>query len=169
RARASPSCGLKSPPSPNGPDGGAEEPLAPRRAFSYKPQNRTGRGDGAPAKAGAYSMSATPPDESAIQQDAQGWAERASVLSEALPFMQRYDKRTIVVKYGGHAMGDEALGAEFARDIVLLKQAGINPIVVHGGGPQIGAMLKRLGIKSEFSGGRRITDEATVEVGQMVL
>jgi acetylglutamate kinase len=114
-------------------------------------------------------MSATPPDESAIQQDAQGWAERASVLSEALPFMQRYDKRTIVVKYGGHAMGDEALGAEFARDIVLLKQAGINPIVVHGGGPQIGAMLKRLGIKSEFSGGLRITDKATVEVVEMVL
>jgi len=114
-------------------------------------------------------MSATPPDESAAQQDAQGWAERASVLSEALPFMQRYDKRTIVVKYGGHAMGDEALGAEFARDIVLLKQAGINPIVVHGGGPQIGAMLKRLGIKSEFSGGLRITDKATVEVVEMVL
>jgi acetylglutamate kinase len=95
--------------------------------------------------------------------------ERARVLSEALPFMQRYDKRTIVVKYGGHAMGDEALGAEFARDIVLLKQSGLNPIVVHGGGPQIGAMLTRLGIKSEFSGGLRITDKATVEVVEMVL
>ena len=71
--------------------------------------------------------------------------ERARVLSEALPFMQRYDKRTIVVKYGGHAMGDEELGAEFARDIVLLKQSGLNPIVVHGGGPQIGAMLERVG------------------------
>ena len=78
--------------------------------------------------------------------------DRARILSEALPFMQLYDKRTVVVKYGGHAMGDEALGAEFARDIVLLKQAGLNPIVVHGGGPQIGAMLTRLGIKSEFSG-----------------
>ncbi|ABS61920.1 acetylglutamate kinase [Parvibaculum lavamentivorans DS-1] len=95
--------------------------------------------------------------------------ERARILSEALPFMQRYDKRTVVVKYGGHAMGDEELGAEFARDIVLLKQAGLNPIVVHGGGPQIGAMLNRLGIKSEFSGGLRITDKATVEIVEMVL
>jgi acetylglutamate kinase len=95
--------------------------------------------------------------------------ERARILSEALPYMQRYDKRTIVVKYGGHAMGDEALGAEFARDIVLLKQSGLNPIVVHGGGPQIGAMLTRLGIKSEFSGGLRITDKATVEIVEMVL
>tara|TARA_R110002110_G_scaffold70800_5_gene189535 strand:+ start:4082 stop:4999 length:918 start_codon:yes stop_codon:yes gene_type:complete len=95
--------------------------------------------------------------------------DRARILSEALPFMQRYDKRTVVVKYGGHAMGDEELGAEFARDIVLLKQAGLNPIVVHGGGPQIGAMLTRLGIKSEFSGGLRITDKATVEIVEMVL
>ncbi|MFN4353528.1 acetylglutamate kinase [Parvibaculum sp.] len=95
--------------------------------------------------------------------------DRARVLSEALPFMQRYDKRTVVVKYGGHAMGDEALGVEFARDIVMLKQAGLNPIVVHGGGPQIGAMLNRLGIKSEFSGGLRITDKATVEIVEMVL
>ncbi|MBX3445979.1 MAG: acetylglutamate kinase [Parvibaculum sp.] len=95
--------------------------------------------------------------------------ERAQLLSEALPYMQRYDKRTVVVKYGGHAMGDEALGAEFARDIVLLKQAGLNPIVVHGGGPQIGSMLNRLGIKSEFSGGLRITDKATVEIVEMVL
>jgi len=95
--------------------------------------------------------------------------ERARILSEALPFMQRYDKRTVVVKYGGHAMGDEALGAEFARDIVMLKQAGLNPIVVHGGGPQIGAMLTRLGIKSEFSGGLRITDKATVDIVEMVL
>ncbi|MDX5365527.1 MAG: acetylglutamate kinase [Alphaproteobacteria bacterium] len=95
--------------------------------------------------------------------------DRARVLSEALPFMQRYDKRTVVVKYGGHAMGDETLGAEFARDIVMLKQAGLNPIVVHGGGPQIGAMLNRLGIKSEFSGGLRITDKATVEIVEMVL
>ena len=94
---------------------------------------------------------------------------RAQILSEALPFMQRYDKRTVVVKYGGHAMGDEALSASFARDIVLLKQAGINPIVVHGGGPQIGAMLKKLNIESAFSGGLRVTDKATVEVVEMVL
>jgi acetylglutamate kinase len=103
----------------------------------------------------------------ALQDDPR--VERARILSEALPFMQRYDKRTVVVKYGGHAMGDEALGAEFARDIVMLKQAGLNPIVVHGGGPQIGAMLTRLGIKSEFSGGLRITDKATVEIVEMVL
>jgi acetylglutamate kinase len=95
--------------------------------------------------------------------------ERARILSEALPFMQRYDKRTVVVKYGGHAMGDEALGAEFARDIVMLKQAGLNPIVVHGGGPQIGAMLAKLGIKSEFAAGLRITDKPTVEIVEMVL
>ena len=95
--------------------------------------------------------------------------DHAHILSEALPYMQRYDRRTVVVKYGGHAMGDEKLGAEFARDIVLLKQAGINPIVVHGGGPQIGAMLNRLGIKSEFSGGLRITDKPTVEIVEMVL
>jgi acetylglutamate kinase len=107
-------------------------------------------------------------EKDAAQQD-DPRVERARILSEALPFMQRYDKRTVVVKYGGHAMGDEALGAEFARDIVMLKQAGLNPIVVHGGGPQIGAMLTRLGIKSEFSGGLRITDKATVEIVEMVL
>ncbi|MEP2828932.1 acetylglutamate kinase [Parvibaculum sp.] len=107
-------------------------------------------------------------DKGAAQQE-DPRVERARILSEALPFMQRYDKRTVVVKYGGHAMGDEALGAEFARDIVMLKQAGLNPVVVHGGGPQIGAMLKRLGIKSEFSGGLRITDKATVEIVEMVL
>lgn len=96
-------------------------------------------------------------------------ASRAQILSEALPFMQRYDKCTVVVKYGGHAMGDESFGESFARDIVLLKQSGVNPIVVHGGGPQIGAMLKRLNIKSEFSGGLRITDKKTVEIVEMVL
>jgi acetylglutamate kinase len=95
--------------------------------------------------------------------------EKAHILSEALPFMQRYDGRTVVVKYGGHAMGDAALAAKFARDIVQLKQTGINPIVVHGGGPQIGAMLERLNIKSSFSDGLRITDAATVEVVEMVL
>ncbi len=83
--------------------------------------------------------------------------------------MQRYDRRTVVVKYGGHAMGNEALSADFARDIVLLKQSGINPIVVHGGGPQIGAMLKRLNIESRFSDGLRVTDKATIEVVEMVL
>lgn len=95
--------------------------------------------------------------------------EQAKILSEALPHMQRYDDATVVVKYGGHAMGDEASARMFARDIVLLEQAGINPIVVHGGGPQISEMLKRLGIKSEFAAGHRITDQASVEVVEMVL
>ena len=95
--------------------------------------------------------------------------DKARVLSEALPFMQRYDGRTVVVKYGGHAMGDADLASKFARDIVQLKQTGINPIVVHGGGPQIGSMLERLQIKSSFEDGLRITDKATVEVVEMVL
>jgi acetylglutamate kinase len=93
----------------------------------------------------------------------------ARVLSEALPHMQRYDDETVVVKYGGHAMGEHDLARSFARDIVLLEQTAINPVVVHGGGPQIGEMLKRLGIKSEFAGGLRITDAATIEIVEMVL
>jgi acetylglutamate kinase len=93
----------------------------------------------------------------------------AHVLSEALPHMQRYDEEIVVVKYGGHAMGAEGLARDFARDIVLMEQTAINPVVVHGGGPQIGEMLKRLGIKSEFSGGLRITDAATIEIVEMVL
>ncbi|HWK97999.1 MAG TPA: acetylglutamate kinase [Pseudolabrys sp.] len=95
--------------------------------------------------------------------------EQARVLSEALPHMQRYDEEIVVVKYGGHAMGDETLAQDFARDIVLLEQAAINPVVVHGGGPQIAAMLKKLGIKSEFAAGLRVTDAATVEIVEMVL
>ncbi|HUZ31886.1 MAG TPA: acetylglutamate kinase [Xanthobacteraceae bacterium] len=93
----------------------------------------------------------------------------ARVLSEALPYMQRYDEETIVIKYGGHAMGDEQLAREFARDIVLLEQTAINPIVVHGGGPQIEAMLKKLGVQSQYAGGLRVTDEKTLEVVEMVL
>jgi acetylglutamate kinase len=95
--------------------------------------------------------------------------DQAHLLAQALPFMQRYENKTIVVKYGGHAMGDPALGQAFARDIALLKQSGVNPIVVHGGGPQIGQMLDKLGIKSEFKGGLRVTDRRTVEVVEMVL
>ncbi|MGN6460436.1 MAG: acetylglutamate kinase [Pseudolabrys sp.] len=95
--------------------------------------------------------------------------EQAQVLSEALPHMQRYDEETIVIKYGGHAMGDEATAREFARDVVLLEQTAINPVVVHGGGPQIQSMLTKLGIKSEFAAGLRITDAATVEIVEMVL
>jgi len=93
----------------------------------------------------------------------------ARVLSEALPHMQRYDEETVVVKYGGHAMGEEDMARSFARDVVLMEQTAINPVVVHGGGPQIGEMLKRLGIKSEFAGGLRITDAATIEIVEMVL
>ncbi len=91
------------------------------------------------------------------------------VLSEALPHMQRYDDEIVVVKYGGHAMGDKNTARLFARDIVMLEQSGINPVVVHGGGPQISAMLKKLDIKSDFAGGYRITDAATMEVVEMVL
>ncbi len=94
---------------------------------------------------------------------------KAAVLAEALPFMQTYDRQTVVIKYGGHAMGDKALAADFARDIVLLKQAGVRPVVVHGGGPQISAMLERLQIRSEFEGGQRKTCAQTIEVVEMVL
>ena len=93
----------------------------------------------------------------------------AEILSKALPYMLRYDDKTVVVKFGGHAMGDAALGKAFAEDITLLKLAGLNPVVVHGGGPQINAMLAKLDIKSEFAGGMRITDKKTVEIVEMVL
>jgi len=93
----------------------------------------------------------------------------AHILSEALPHMQRYDEEIVVVKYGGHAMGEEEMARSFARDIVLMEQTAINPVVVHGGGPQIGDMLKRLGIKSEFAAGLRVTDKATIEIVEMVL
>jgi len=95
--------------------------------------------------------------------------EQAKTLSEALPYMRRHAGETFVIKYGGHAMGDETFAQLFARDVVLLKQVGINPIVVHGGGPQIGDMLGRLKIKSEFIEGLRVTDRATVEIVEMVL
>jgi acetylglutamate kinase len=94
---------------------------------------------------------------------------QARILVQVLPHMQRYDDEIVVVKYGGHAMGDEQAARDFARDIVLLEQSGVNPVVVHGGGPQIGDMLKRLKIKSEFAAGLRVTDAATVEIVEMVL
>jgi acetylglutamate kinase len=97
------------------------------------------------------------------------WLRTARTISEALPYMRRYNGKSFVIKYGGHAMVDKELADVFARDIVLLKQVGINPIVVHGGGPQINDMLKRLNIKSEFIDGLRITDAATMEVVEMVL
>ncbi len=93
----------------------------------------------------------------------------AEILSHALPYMQRYAGRTVVVKYGGNAMGDESLGKAFCRDIALLKQSGVHPVVVHGGGPQIGSMLDKMGIKSEFKDGLRVTDQATIEIVEMVL
>ena len=97
------------------------------------------------------------------------WLEKARTLSEALPFFRQHAGETFVIKYGGHAMGDESLAVLFARDVVLLRQVGINPIVVHGGGPQIGAMLDRLKMKSEFIDGLRVTDQATVDIVEMVL
>jgi acetylglutamate kinase len=95
--------------------------------------------------------------------------DQARILSEALPHMQRYDEETVVIKYGGHAMGEEQLARDFAKDVVLLEQTAINPVVVHGGGPQIAIMLARLGIKSQFAAGLRVTDAATMEVVEMVL
>jgi acetylglutamate kinase len=97
------------------------------------------------------------------------WLAKAGVLADALPFMREHAGETVVVKYGGHAMGDDSVAQNFARDIVLLKQVGINPIVVHGGGPQIGAMLERLKIKSSFIDGLRVTDGDTVDIVEMVL
>lgn len=94
---------------------------------------------------------------------------QAHLLSQALPYMQKYENHTVVVKYGGHAMGDPELGKAFARDIALLKQSGINPIVVHGGGPQIGKMLNQMNIESRFEGGLRVTDQRTMDIVEMVL
>jgi len=93
----------------------------------------------------------------------------AHTLSEALPYMRRFAGTTFVIKYGGHAMGEDELARSFARDVVLMKQVGINPVVVHGGGPQIGRMLERLAIKSEFIDGLRVTDRETVDIVEMVL
>src|SRR5947207_4838891 len=98
-----------------------------------------------------------------------GPQDQARILAEALPHMQRYDEETVVIKYGGHAMGEEQLARDFARDIVLLDQTAINPVVVHGGGPQIEAMLNRLGIQSTFAAGLRVTDRPTMEIVEMVL
>ena len=105
----------------------------------------------------------------AIKAKQAEWLAKAGILTEALPFMRRYAGQTVVIKYGGHAMGDEALAQIFASDVVLLKQVGLNPVIVHGGGPQIGAMLERMAIKSEFIDGLRVTDKAAVEIVEMVL
>jgi acetylglutamate kinase len=108
-------------------------------------------------------------DGMAAYDYASDWLAKASVLTEALPYMRRFHGEIVVVKFGGHAMGSEELALEFARDIVLLKQLDIHPVVVHGGGPQIKAMLERLQIRSDFVDGLRVTDAATVEVVEMVL
>ena len=100
--------------------------------------------------------------------DEPGWAT-ARTLAEALPYIQIYDRATVVIKYGGHAMGEEAMAKLFAADAVLLKLLGVHPVVVHGGGPQISAMLGRAGVKSTFVDGLRVTDAPTMEVAEMVL
>ncbi len=97
------------------------------------------------------------------------WIATARTLNEALPYLQRYDGATVVIKFGGNAMGDADAMARFARDIVLMRQVGVNPVIVHGGGPMIAEMLDRLGIKTEFVRGKRVTDQATAEVVEMVL
>jgi len=104
-------------------------------------------------------------------QDAmhQNWIATARTLSEALPYLQRYDGAVVVIKLGGHAMGSDEAMQSFARDVVLLKQVNVNPVIVHGGGPMINEMLKKLNIQSEFVNGKRVTDEATMEVVEMVL
>lgn len=106
-------------------------------------------------------MSRQEPDHSALA--------KAEILTEALPYMQRYAGATFVIKYGGHAMGDPEAARDFAEDVVLMKAVGINPVVVHGGGPQIGAMLKKLGVESSFIDGLRVTDAETAKVAEMVL
>src|SRR5688572_7395067 len=111
-------------------------------------------------------MSKEGPQTARVIPDAQ---EKAAILAEALPHLIRYDEQTVVIKFGGHAMGDQALADAFAKDIVYLKQSGVNPIVVHGGGPQIATMLKKLEIKSDFVNGLRVTDKPTVDVVEMVL
>ena len=104
-----------------------------------------------------------------INQHQEDWLASADILTKALPYMRRHAGKSIVVKYGGHAMGDNALSAAFARDIVLMRQVGINVVVVHGGGPQIGAVLDKDGIKSEFDDGLRVTTAEAVSVVEMVL
>lgn len=97
------------------------------------------------------------------------WSATAATLSQALPYMQRYNDATVVIKLGGHAMGSDAAMQEFARDVALMRQVGVNPVIIHGGGPMINSMLSRLGITSEFVNGKRVTDAATMEVVEMVL
>ena len=107
-------------------------------------------------------------DEIERQSEERGW-DTAKTLAEALPFIQIYDRETVVIKYGGHAMGESAVAKQFAADVVLLKLMGVNPVVVHGGGPQISAMLEKAGVRSSFVDGLRVTDADTMQVAEMVL
>jgi acetylglutamate kinase len=107
-------------------------------------------------------------EETERQSEERGWAT-AKTLAEALPYVQIYDRETVVIKYGGHAMGETAVARQFAADVVLLKLMGVNPVVVHGGGPQISAMLEKAGVKSNFIDGLRVTDAATMQIAEMVL
>jgi len=127
------------------------------------------KGGGGSTGREAAAKSAPPPAAFAPQAASASAYAQARTLAEALPYMQRYSRQTVIVKFGGHAMGEPSLAAAFAQDIVLLKQSGVNPIVVHGGGPQIASMLNRLQLKSEFVNGLRVTDKPTVEVVEMVL
>ncbi len=111
----------------------------------------------------------TSPAKGGQAEDRPSAHEQARILAEAIPHLIRYDEQTVVVKFGGHAMGDQALSEAFAQDIVYMKKSGVNPIVVHGGGPQIASMLSKLEIKSDFVNGLRVTDKPTVEVVEMVL
>ncbi len=107
-------------------------------------------------------------DKDKLDPEAEGWAT-AKTLAEALPYIQIYDRETVVIKYGGHAMGESEVAKLFAADVVLLKLMGVHPVVVHGGGPQISAMLDRAGVKSAFVDGLRVTDAATMQIAEMVL
>jgi acetylglutamate kinase len=113
-------------------------------------------------------MNDTPMANLGDPREQQGWAT-AKTLAEALPYIQRYDREIVVIKYGGHAMGEEELAKLFAADAVLLKLLGLHPVIVHGGGPQISSMLERAGVKSTFVDGLRVTDAPTMEVAEMVL
>src|SRR5690606_24697381 len=116
-----------------------------------------------------YRVRSYPPEPNVTETpEQQGWAT-AKTLAEALPYIQHYDRETVTIKYGGHAMGEESVAKLFAADAVLLKMLGVHPVVVHGGGPQISRMLDKAGVKSTFIDGLRVTDQATMEVAEMVL
>src|SRR5512144_717919 len=124
---------------------------------------------GLPRRRGVPVQSRRDPRSSAMPIDAVTAAVKAQILAEALPYIQRFHDKTIIVKYGGNAMTEPQLKAGFARDVVMLKLVGMNPVIVHGGGPQIGDLLTKMGIQSEFRQGMRVTDERVMNVVEMVL